>query len=271
MDLETLKPFWEYYRQKRSDISNFDTFCVHFFGHEFWGPHQKRVQLLTTRTGGLQEPILEVGCGAGWLTYHLHKSGLKSVGIDLLEEQLAQSRLFFEYFNMEGCWAQSNLLQLPFPDHYFSSVIAFDVLEHVDRLGQALREIRRVLKPTGTLFVTIPNGWGSYCMLEDRWHKRFNLPLRHWVKCCLRQKWEKRKKEGVVLHHVHIHGKNWWKKQFSLHGFQMKKIKNLEMFSTSVLARGGYAKNAARSQRDALWADKFPNCFSSEWFLELTP
>lgn len=268
MDFDPLNPFWEYYRKQRNDIANFDTFCVHFFGHEFWGPHQKRVKLLNE--ANLSEPILEVGCGAGWLTYFLHQQGLKPIGIDLLTEQLAQSKLFFDYFNLEGCWAQANLLHLPFPDKHFQGIIAFDVLEHIERLGQALKEIRRVLRPNGSFFVTIPNGWGSYCLLEDRWHKRFNLPLRHFLKNRLRKNGKKREKESVATHHVHIHGKHWWQKQFAASGFHLKKRANLEIFSTALLARSGYIKNAVRSQQDANRAGKFPSLLASEWLFELT-
>lgn len=45
---------------------------------------------------------------------------------------------------------------LPFKDETFHAVLSFDVLEHVDDPFLAAREIIRVLKPGGTLYVDVP-------------------------------------------------------------------------------------------------------------------
>jgi SAM-dependent methyltransferase len=43
-----------------------------------------------------------------------------------------------------------------FKDASFSCVISLDVLEHVEKPQDALRELFRILKPGGTLLVTVP-------------------------------------------------------------------------------------------------------------------
>ena len=45
---------------------------------------------------------------------------------------------------------------LPFADHSFDAVIAAEVIEHLIEDVHGLREVRRVLKPTGTLRLTVP-------------------------------------------------------------------------------------------------------------------
>ena len=47
--------------------------------------------------------------------------------------------------------------RLPFPAATFDAIIANHSLEHIDKLTEALREIGRVLKPNGALFVSVPD------------------------------------------------------------------------------------------------------------------
>ncbi|OGR88219.1 MAG: hypothetical protein A3A86_04295 [Elusimicrobia bacterium RIFCSPLOWO2_01_FULL_60_11] len=45
---------------------------------------------------------------------------------------------------------------LPYPDGFFDRVAAFDVLEHIEKDEEAIREIRRVLKKGGSFIFTVP-------------------------------------------------------------------------------------------------------------------
>ncbi|MCK5557016.1 MAG: tetratricopeptide repeat protein, partial [Candidatus Hydrogenedentes bacterium] len=49
-----------------------------------------------------------------------------------------------------------NITELSFSDSEFDFVLTFDVFEHIADFQQAFRECYRVLKPTGTLFFTVP-------------------------------------------------------------------------------------------------------------------
>ena len=52
--------------------------------------------------------------------------------------------------------SQADATALPFRDHSFDAVFIFDVLEHIDAEELALEELGRVLKPEGSLLVTVP-------------------------------------------------------------------------------------------------------------------
>jgi SAM-dependent methyltransferase len=60
---------------------------------------------------------------------------------------------------------------LPFPDASFDHVFAVHVLEHLDDLLVALRELHRVLRPGGTLHVLCPH-WRHVNAVADPTHRR---------------------------------------------------------------------------------------------------
>jgi len=51
---------------------------------------------------------------------------------------------------------EASLLNLPFPAGQFDAIVCADVLYHIADDNAALRELRRVLRPSGTLIVNVP-------------------------------------------------------------------------------------------------------------------
>jgi Methyltransferase domain len=54
-------------------------------------------------------------------------------------------------------FVQADAGRLPFPDRSFDAIIANHSLEHIQGLSAALGEIGRVVRPTGALFVAVPD------------------------------------------------------------------------------------------------------------------
>lgn len=101
--------------------------------------------------------ILELGAGAGTLWCDCSEqvpSGWRVRLSDFSEGMLADARgrlgARAERFDFEVIDAQS----IPHPDASFDCVIANHMLYHVEDRALALSEIRRVLKPGGTLFAS---------------------------------------------------------------------------------------------------------------------
>jgi SAM-dependent methyltransferase len=88
--------------------------------------------------------VLEVGCGSGDLAVRLFRAvSLPSVdytGIDISSEEIARARVRYP----GGTFRVASAYDLPFPDGCFDLVIVCEVLEHLDRPTDCLREVERV-------------------------------------------------------------------------------------------------------------------------------
>jgi len=77
-----------------------------------------------------------------------------------------------------GTGVQASALRLPFRDGGFDVVAAFDVVEHCDPEGQALAELGRVLRPGGTLLLSVPAyqwAWTDHDVRAGH-HRRYTRP-----------------------------------------------------------------------------------------------
>jgi ubiquinone/menaquinone biosynthesis C-methylase UbiE len=117
--------------------------------------------------------ILDVGCGTGEHLKRAQRHGLLATGIEPAPAMLGAARRNVPEARLESGIASS----LPFEDASFDAVLMIEVLRYLESsdIQLALKEARRVLKPGGTLFVTLVNRWAL-----DGWyvHQR----LRQWRK-----------------------------------------------------------------------------------------
>lgn len=104
---------------------------------------------------GPDSVVLDAGSGTGIVTMSLLDSGFRPksvIALDLSFNSLRISREQFakkkRYSNIDG--VQGNILTLPFAENTFDMVMTCGVLEYVN-LDDGLRELSRVLKPSGKL------------------------------------------------------------------------------------------------------------------------
>jgi SAM-dependent methyltransferase len=125
--------------------------------------------------------VLDLGCGEGrhaiaaWLSAEVH-----CVDIDLCTQDVAAAAAKARPFAADMPpsahrslgFGVGDALRLPFADHCFDVVICSEVLEHIGPYRSVLAEIRRVLKPGGTLVASVPRYWPErICWaLSDAYH-----------------------------------------------------------------------------------------------------
>ena len=114
--------------------------------------------------------VLELGCGAGYFTQELARSGADIVAIDVSPELLEIARTNCSSPNVQ--YQIQNAYALSYSEAVFDSVVGSSVLHHLE-IEEALRDICRVLKPMGTIYFTEPN------MLNPQIAIQKNIP---WIK-----------------------------------------------------------------------------------------
>lgn len=117
-----------------------------------------RYERLGLRTG---DRLLDLGCGAGRHAFEAARRGAAVVALDVDLSELTEVRQRFPGHEAAGAAAPGTVvagdaLRLPFPDGAFDRVIAAEVLEHIPDDRRAAAELARVLRPGGTLAVTVP-------------------------------------------------------------------------------------------------------------------
>jgi len=108
--------------------------------------------------------VIDMGCGAGRHAFEMYRRGADVIAFDQDADALSDvSDLFAAMLEAgevpDGAEAdvrQGDALSLPFADAEFDRVVAAEVLEHVPDDEAAISELARVLRPGGTMAVTVP-------------------------------------------------------------------------------------------------------------------
>jgi ubiquinone/menaquinone biosynthesis C-methylase UbiE len=119
----------------------------------FWfvARRQLLAALLTRASPRGFDRLLDVGCGTGTNLELLAAHAGQVAGADFRPEGLERRARS----NSAAWLVRADTTRLPFASSSFDAVTALDVLEHVDDEA-ALSEIYRVLRPGGTIVVTVP-------------------------------------------------------------------------------------------------------------------
>ncbi|WP_366871121.1 class I SAM-dependent methyltransferase [uncultured Ruegeria sp.] len=90
-------------------------------------------------------------------------------GIDLSPEMLARAAVEMRQAGLMPELRQADILSMPFADASFDVVMAAHVIEHLPEPQLALREMMRVLKPGGMLFVCMVRRSCFGAFIRMRW------------------------------------------------------------------------------------------------------
>lgn len=101
--------------------------------------------------------ILECGCGSGDFTSYLVNSLDNAVNIYAIDISSSQLKLASKKIQKSNVnFVTGSVMDLPFKNEFFDFVIGNAVLHHLD-IDKSLEEIKRVLKPGGSLLFFEPN------------------------------------------------------------------------------------------------------------------
>jgi 2-polyprenyl-6-hydroxyphenyl methylase / 3-demethylubiquinone-9 3-methyltransferase len=106
--------------------------------------------------------VLDIGCGAGFVSSQLANGGMQVTGIDLSASSIAVAQRFSA---PTVRYQVADATNLPFKDESFDACLLLDCLEHIQEYPRALAEAARVTRPGGRVFFhTFNRTWLSYLL-----------------------------------------------------------------------------------------------------------
>jgi ubiquinone/menaquinone biosynthesis C-methylase UbiE len=111
---------------------------------------------------------LDVGCGGGRYSLAMAHMGAASVvGVDVSESGLADASMRAQRIGYSNVtFEQASALSLPLADGDFDFVCCAGVLHHTRSVERGLREIHRVLKPGGSMYMLLYGSGGLFWPLN---------------------------------------------------------------------------------------------------------
>jgi SAM-dependent methyltransferase len=114
---------------------------------EFWAYRRSLLAFIGQGAGD----ALDVGCGEGRVSRVLKECGYRVTAIDPVERLISAA----EQAGSADAYRIAAAADLPFENCSFDLAVAYNVLMDIEDVPGALNEIRRVLRPSGTLVISI--------------------------------------------------------------------------------------------------------------------
>lgn len=120
-------------------------------------------------------PILDLGCGSGWLSVFLARNGFDAVGVDLAAHAIELGKMWAEQESLKIDFQVQDISHLTFADKSFAGIIANSIFEHLtyELAEQTATKLKALLKDGGVFFGCfdmVGTGPGEYYKLEDGTH-----------------------------------------------------------------------------------------------------
>jgi 2-polyprenyl-3-methyl-5-hydroxy-6-metoxy-1,4-benzoquinol methylase len=115
--------------------------------------------------------ILDIGAGTGEFLLVAKNDGWQTIGIEPSER--AKSIALNKGVSIVE-------LTTELEDQYFDVISMWHVLEHVPDLNKQIKELKRLLKPTGTLIIAVPNFKSFDAKHYGKFWAAYDVPIHFW-------------------------------------------------------------------------------------------
>jgi len=141
------------WNKKRGTMRHYDQQAA-IYDRQYVGEQNAKIEDILNRMKlGLNELVLDLGCGTGFLFEHIHKRVEFIVGIDLSQKALREAKKRTK--NLQNiALIRADADNTPFPDHIFDKVFAITVLQNMPHPTKTISETKRVGKPQAMFAVT---------------------------------------------------------------------------------------------------------------------
>jgi len=127
-------------------------------GKVFTGVQEDIPKILTVFKKHNVKRILDLGSGSGRHVIYFAKKGFDVYGIDIAKEGIKITKSWLEKERLQANLKIGSIYKkLPYQNNFFDAVISTNTIHHarIKNIRKAIREIERVLKPNGLIFITV--------------------------------------------------------------------------------------------------------------------
>lgn len=150
----------EYYEEKEDYEMRFQNFALwQSFAHRTLNVIRKYKQ-----NGNL----LDVGCNVGIFVQEAQKYGFESYGVDFSEKAIQYGEM---KLGLSGKLSKGTVIDQKYPNDYWDIITYMQCFEHLEDPVTELKEVRRVIKPSGILIIDIPRFFSIWrVLLGKHWY-----------------------------------------------------------------------------------------------------
>jgi SAM-dependent methyltransferase len=172
---------------------------------------------------GPGDRLLDLGAGGGRHAFEAMRRGAVVTAVDASSGEVRDASVMMQAMEDDdaetrrtaGCGSGvvGDALRLPFPTASFDRVIAAEVLEHIHDDRSAIAELTRVLRPGGTMAITVPRWYPELInwALSDEYHETPGGHVRIYRRSVLEGRLRQAGLDITGHHHAHaLHSPYWW-------------------------------------------------------------
>jgi 2-polyprenyl-3-methyl-5-hydroxy-6-metoxy-1,4-benzoquinol methylase len=159
--------------------------------------------------------LLDLGCGLGYFLNGVITDGtFSATGVDVSDEALAYVKKKFNIIGFDETYLDK------FEPNMFDVITLWHVLEHVYDLKARLKQLKRILKPNGTMFIAVPNSASWDAKHYKKYWDGYDVPR-----------------------HIHHFSRESFVKLFEENGFKIEKIKGMLFDAPYISMRSEFHQN----------------------------
>jgi 2-polyprenyl-6-hydroxyphenyl methylase/3-demethylubiquinone-9 3-methyltransferase len=188
--------------------------------------------------------VADIGCGPGAQSLLWASEGHRVSGLDISVPLVELARSRAAEAGLKAEFTVGTATDLPFDSEAFDVVLVPELLEHLPQWEPCLREVVRVLRPGGVIYLCTTN---RLCPVQQE----FNLPLYSWYPAWLKRRCEKLAvtTHGEWVQYTSFPAVNWfsfYQLRDELAKFRITSLDRFDVLDTSGSAKRAAVVNAMR-------------------------
>lgn len=135
----------EFGKNNQYELSSWQKTYIDRIKKEFLGKNYK------------EKTLIDIASGSGYVAVEMARIGLSVIATDLTPEAIKNLNKYKKQFSLSNlktikCYAE----KIPLPDKSVDFIVANAILEHIPDEQKAINEWKRILRPHGIMFITVP-------------------------------------------------------------------------------------------------------------------